>query len=560
MLIGGRYRMTSKIGTGGMGEVWLARDEKLERSVAVKRLLRDPSMPKSVHHRFDAEFRLLLTLQHEHIVQLFDRVDEKNEQHIVMELVDGTHLERLVHEQGHPISAEIAVYIADCILEALDFMQAVVIDGVRANIVHRDITPQNILLSFGGAVLVSDFGVAKLKATWKDSTELPLFIGKRSYAPPEMYETGYVDHRMDLYAVGVLLYEMLSGHRAFPIDDPLKSRDRICKGALTPLRTLVPEVSEELAAIVARLMHRDPEARYQTAHAAREALLTAVPRAQLAKTALRELIMKRYGGSTRPTGLHFSVESYQAAARAARGDAEDGRPLPVAAELATVPVRAPLSAPEATTRQGAAEREIVSSHGVPQLVLEPPGKWVADAERPSSSPSLNERPASRERLARARMLPTELPPELPPRRGMLLWGMAIGVVISGVLAFAIVAREPQGALVIQPALAAPSPPSPASPLEVAAQPPETKAAPPHASTVASAVARPVPKDAELGELSIETGQPASVTLDGVAIGTTPIRGYTLSPGRYTLELTDTATGARTEQPLTMTTGHVRLHL
>ena len=559
MLIGGRYRMTSKIGTGGMGEVWLARDERLDRAVAIKRLLRDPSMPPSVHHRFDAEFRLLLTLQHEHIVQLFDRVDEKSEQHIVMELVDGTHLERLVHEQGHPLSAEIAVYIADCILEALDFMQAVVLDGVRANIVHRDITPQNILLSFGGAVLVSDFGVAKLKATWKDSTELPLFIGKRSYAPPEMYETGYVDHRMDLYAVGVLLYEMLSGHRAFPIDDPLKSRNRICKGELTPLRTLVPSISEELAVIVSTLMHRDPEARYQTAHAAREALLTAVPRAKLGKPALRELIMKRYGGSTRPTGLHFSVESYQAAARAARGGGEEGRPVPVAGEVATVPVRGPISAPDATTRQGASDGVIVSSHGVPQLVWEPPGKWVADAERPTSSPSLSERPSSRERLDRSQ--PTVVPPR--PRRAMFVWGIAIGTVLSGALAFAIVAREPPRDTLASPPAAAARRTLPVEAVHtVVVDPPATEAVPASAPATrsTSAVARPTQNVAELGELSIETAQPATVTLDGVAIGTTPIRGYTLSPGRYALELTDAATGARSQHGLTMTTGRVRLHL
>ena len=163
MLLGNRYRLKERLGVGGMGEVWLARDEALSRTVAIKSTL--PDVPKEYRERFEAEYKLLLTLQHQHIVQLLDRVVDDDRQYLVMELIDGINLEQLVHDTGLRLPIPVAVYVADCILDALDFIQAVVIDGERANIVHRDITPQNILISYAGEVHVSDFGVAKLKAT-----------------------------------------------------------------------------------------------------------------------------------------------------------------------------------------------------------------------------------------------------------------------------------------------------------------------------------------------------------------------------------------------------------
>lgn len=524
MLIGGRYRLRERLGAGGMGEVWLARDEKLDRAVAVKRLLPDPFLPSSYRQRFAAEFRLLLTLQHEHIVQLFDAVEEAGQQHLVMELVDGINLEQLVHADGTPIAAPIAAYIADCILDALDFMQALVLGGQRANIVHRDVTPQNILLSFAAGVLVSDFGVAKLKAEWKESTEVPLFIGKRSYAPPEMYETGYVDHRMDLYAVGVLLYEMLSGQRAFPIDDPLKSRDRICKGQLEALRSRAPDVSEALAVVVQTLMHRDPAARYQTAQGAREALNHAVPSAPLAKTALRELISRRFGGPRRPTGLHFSVASYQAAVRAT------------------------------TTTLGLGGDGVVNSTaGVPELVFEPPGKWVAEPGRPSSSPRLSPTPRTRssERLAQRRAAETEVPRSPRSRPPTLVQGLATGVVCAAIASWFVFRDPPHGPVRATTLLA---------PLVSAAAPPVVPAAPVSVPAPIERRVQPSAYHTALGLLSLDSDSPANVTIDGVSLGTTPVHDYPLSPGRYTLDIVDVASGARRSQVLRMTRRSMRLRL
>jgi Tol biopolymer transport system component len=257
----GPYEILSRIGAGGMGEVWRANDTRLGRAVAVKILPAEFGANAQLRGRFEREARTISQLNHPHICTLFD----VGENYLVMELLEGETLaERLA--KGPLTLAEVLRYGAQ-IADALD-------KAHRQGVVHRDLKPGNVMITKGGAKLL-DFGLAKaavLEVNLDGATEhRPLtqegtILGTFQYMSPEQLEGQNVDHRSDIFALGVLLYEMLTGRRAFDGKTKTSLIAAIVSAEPPPLSQVQPLTPPALEHVIRKSLAKDPEARWQSAH------------------------------------------------------------------------------------------------------------------------------------------------------------------------------------------------------------------------------------------------------------------------------------------------------
>ncbi|MGD0480604.1 MAG: protein kinase [Terracidiphilus sp.] len=247
------YKLTSKLGAGGMGEVYRATDTRLDREVAIKilpdALANDPERLA----RFTREAKVLASLNHPNIATIYG-VEEGA---LVMELIEGdTLVERIA--KG-PIPVEEAVRIAEQIADALEYAH-------ERGVIHRDLKPANV--KAGTRVKVLDFGLAKVQEmvgsdeTISGATQAGTILGSAGYMSPEQAECKPVDARADVFSFGVLLYEMLSGTRAFCESSPISTMMAILRKEPRPLREIAPHVSTALESIVTRCMAKDPSARF----------------------------------------------------------------------------------------------------------------------------------------------------------------------------------------------------------------------------------------------------------------------------------------------------------
>jgi eukaryotic-like serine/threonine-protein kinase len=264
-LLGGRYRLDDQLASGGMAQVWLGTDEVLRRAIAVKVLHQHLAEDETFVARFRHEAIAVARLSHPAIVAVYDTCSDNGVEAIVMELVRGRTLRQRLDEG--PVDPWLAANIAAQVCGALAVAHA-------AGLVHRDIKPANILLSEDGRVKVGDFGIAKA-AESADLTQEGSFLGTAKYLAPEQVEAGPVDSRSDLYALGVVLYEMLCGRVPFEGDSSSSTAlARLHSDPPRP-RLVKPGIPRELEAITMRLLARSPDARYGTATEARAALLGA---------------------------------------------------------------------------------------------------------------------------------------------------------------------------------------------------------------------------------------------------------------------------------------------
>ncbi len=263
-LVGGRYQLVTLLARGGMAEVWEAVDEVLTRPVAVKILLPHLAADTAFVARFRHEAVSAARLSDPHIVSVYDTCSDGDVEAIVMELVRGTTLRRLLDEQGH-LSARQAVDIA--------VQVAVALEHAHSNgLVHRDVKPANILLSDDGRVLVADFGIAKAAEGGADLTEVGQVVGTAKYLSPEQVEGGPLDARSDVYALGVVLYEMVCGRPPFDGDNATTTAvARLTSQPLRPrqVRAGIPRVLEHE---MMRAMARSPGDRHASAAELRSAL------------------------------------------------------------------------------------------------------------------------------------------------------------------------------------------------------------------------------------------------------------------------------------------------
>jgi hypothetical protein len=263
-LIGGRYRLVSRLARGGMAEVWEAHDEVLTRPVAVKLLLPHLAADEAFHTRFHREALAAARLSHPHIVSIYDTCSTEDDEAIVMELVRGRTLRDVLDERGS-LAPTRAVVIARQVADALAHAHA-------CGLVHRDVKPGNILLADDGRVLVTDFGIAKAAEEVSDLTDAGQVVGTAKYLSPEQVRGAALDGRADVYALGVVLYEMLCGRPPFAGESSTATAVARLTTDPIPPRQVRAGVSRGLEAIVLRALARDPDDRFPTATALCSAL------------------------------------------------------------------------------------------------------------------------------------------------------------------------------------------------------------------------------------------------------------------------------------------------
>ena len=249
------YKIIEKIGAGGMGEVYLAEDTKLKRKVAVKFLPSHLSPDNEIQTRFVREAQTIARLNHPNIISIHDVSEFKGRPYYVMELVEGETLRDISHDK--PLPFDLIVDYAIQICQGLG-------EAHRAGIIHRDIKSANIVVDKQGRVRLLDFGLAVAKGDDK-LTRTGSTLGTISYMSPEQVSGRDIDHRSDLFSLGVVLYELITGRTPFKRDNEGATLKAIIEDNPEPLTRYRSDVPEKLQDIVFKLLEKDKELRYQSA-------------------------------------------------------------------------------------------------------------------------------------------------------------------------------------------------------------------------------------------------------------------------------------------------------
>ena len=322
----GRYRILSRLGSGGMADVYLARDESLGRLVAIKVLKERLAADAEFVERFRIEAQAAASLNHPAIVAVYDRGKAGASPYIAMEYVDGESLKQRLRRKGR-LAPDEAAATALAVLDALR-------EAHERHIVHRDVTSSNVLVDEAGRVKVADFGIARMGAS--ALTRTGAMLGTSSYLSPEQAQGRSADERSDLYGLGVVLYEMLTGRLPFSGESDLAVAMQHVSAAPPNPRSLAPDVPEAYAAAAMRALSKQPADRYQSAEEFAAALRAA-----------------RDGGHAVPAVTPPPAQGEPAAARTGAGPPPPAAPPPadVPPLAATVVVADALTRPaDAATR------------------------------------------------------------------------------------------------------------------------------------------------------------------------------------------------------------------
>ena len=284
---------------GGMGSVYLATDQRLDRSVALKVLKEELADDDRFVERFRREARAAGALSHPNIAGVFDFGQDGQRYYMVMELAQGHDLARVLREEG-PLSVERSVRIASQIAQALDHAHS-------AGVVHRDIKPPNVIIGDSDRVKVTDFGIARAIGD-STLTATGSVLGTAHYISPEQAGGGEVGPRADLYALGIVLYEMLTGSLPFTGDSALAVAMRHVSDDVPPPSELNPEVPPVLDEVVARATAKDPAARFSDAREMAEALAGALGKTgEVATAAMAGAAGALGAGATERLGTETTV-------------------------------------------------------------------------------------------------------------------------------------------------------------------------------------------------------------------------------------------------------------
>lgn len=259
VLLGERYRLEQLIGRGGMAAVWSATDTVLGRPVAVKRLHAGMLADEEHAERFRREAVLVARLSHPNLVHLLDRGEDGDGPYLVMELVEGEDLKARIRREG-PLPPEEAARVCAAVGRALAYAHS-------QGVVHRDIKGQNVLLTRDGGVKLADFGIARLIEgdDGEALTRTDMLLGSADYLSPEQADGRPVDARTDVYSLGILLYECLTGELPFTGEGFVAVAMKHCSEPLPDPRLVRPQVPGWLAEVAMRAAAKDPDARYPDA-------------------------------------------------------------------------------------------------------------------------------------------------------------------------------------------------------------------------------------------------------------------------------------------------------
>jgi eukaryotic-like serine/threonine-protein kinase len=372
-LVLGRYRIVRPLARGGMGVLYLARQEGaagFARPVVVKRVVPDLSTDEDMVRMFVREAHILSSLHHPGVVDVVEFGQEDGAYVMVLEYVQGHDLaqwRRYLHRKGRPVPVDMAVHVMVQVLEALHHAHTLRgADGTATMVVHRDVTPSNILLHVDGHVKLADFGIARMSGAHAHyRTQTASLKGKLAYLAPELFQNAPPSPETDVYACGVVLYEVLTGANPFRVGEMAQAVHRILHHSPDPAHDVRPDVPLALDAVMARAMAKNPSQRYPDAEAMAADLrrLRGRPEkavaAELAAT-LRGDFLGELPETLGVTPIHVLDGAWRTPPRAPEGkDLDATRPLRPSAGL------------EARTPTGQAP----SSGTGRNLQVEPPPRW-----------------------------------------------------------------------------------------------------------------------------------------------------------------------------------------
>ena len=293
-VLSGRYELSHLVARGGMAEVYRARDQLLDRPVALKVLFPELSVDRSFVERFRREAQAAANLSHPNIVPVFDWGEDNGTYFIVMEFVDGRALSSILRTAG-PLHPDRAAEIAADVAGALAYAH-------RHGVVHRDVKPGNVLITEEGTIKVTDFGIARAVNTEESLTQTGAVMGTATYFSPEQAEGMGVDSRSDIYSLGVVIFEMVTGRPPFLGDTPVAVASKHVREHPPAPREINPGVPPDLEAIILKCLAKSPDHRYATGDDLRIDLLR-----------FRE--GRAVGATSPPTGQHPVVGATQAVGR-----------------------------------------------------------------------------------------------------------------------------------------------------------------------------------------------------------------------------------------------------
>jgi serine/threonine-protein kinase len=535
-----------RLATGGMAEIFHARKEGPEgfaRDLVVKRILPHLAEDPQFTAMFLVEARIAARLTHPNVVQVYDFGEVDGIFYLVMELVRGIDLQgltrRAMERTGRGIPPHHAAKILSFVCEGLAHAHAITVDGKPLGLVHRDITPSNVLVSFEGAVKVADFGIAKLQldGSRKELTQHGRVRGKYAYLSPEQARAKPLDGRSDLWNVGILLFEAVTGDYLYPHGNPVAAKHMSALGEI-PDPSRIDLLPPELAAVVRRALRRSPDERYPDALSLRadlEAYLRRAPdpsdSVELGRL-VRELcpdVVEEDRRAPRAAGTVPKTQSVMVASPEAGGAAPGTEPEREERSDQPTVVRPP---PTTVERPRGRSRPPAPPEAMPPRAP-PPAPLSALTPAETFEPITSIYDASDPLLeSRERDVPTDLtdavavPDEAPPAPA---GGLRPAHIALAAAAAALLMALGAGGYLALAADSDPDPPSPrivpraAEPLEVRRDVPEV--------TIASP-----PVEAE-GRLTVETSPAgARVLVDGAEVGRTPLRNAQVARGEHELRV------------------------